>query len=74
MVSSSNGLCVGASMCLQIRTLIKEDSVKNEDKTVIKKHVAKYNIVLKLFPAWYTQISLIKLYSSHDTEKIKIVW
>lgn len=45
MLSSSNVLCVGASICLQIRTLIKEDSVKNEEKIVIKKHVvSKYNI------------------------------
>lgn len=51
MLSSSNSLCVGASMCLQIRILIKEDGVKSEEKTVIKKQVAKYNTVLKLFPA-----------------------
>lgn len=51
MLSSSNGLCVGASMCLQIRTLIKGKSVKNEEKNCIKKHVGKYNIALQLFPA-----------------------
>lgn len=51
MLSSPNGLCVGASMSLQIRTLIEEDSVKNEEKIVIKNHVAKYNTVLKMFPA-----------------------
>lgn len=44
MLSSSNVLCVGASMCRQIKTLIKEDRVKNEEKIVIKKHVVdKYN-------------------------------
>lgn len=44
MLGSFNGLCVGASMCLHIRALIKEDSVKNEEKIAIKKHVVtKYS-------------------------------
>lgn len=39
-------------------------------KIAIKKHVvAKYNIELKLFPAQHTQLSLFKLYFSHDTEE-----
>lgn len=44
MLSSCNGLCLGASMYLQIRILINEDSVKNEEKIAIKKHVVtKYS-------------------------------